>query len=164
MADAPAPAKPSPVPLEVKPGLPPTQKTASREDREPAPAPSVLVASGGGDKAIAGIVGATHVALPSPSPQTVQVSQGVSQGLLVKRVQPIYPAQALEMHLAGQVLIDAIIAKDGNITGVKQVTGNPTLGRAALEAVRQWKYRPYLLNGQPVEIETQIVVNFNLPR
>jgi periplasmic protein TonB len=154
-------AKPAPAaPLRVKTGSTPTGATP---ETERAPAPSVLVAAGGSDKAIAGIVGSTKVDIPKQTTQTLSISQGVSQGLLEKRVKPVYPSQAREMHIAGQVLLDAVIAKDGRVVKVQQRSGNPTLGRAALDAVHQWKYRPYLLNGQPVEIETQILVNFELP-
>ena len=95
--------------------------------------------------------------------QTLRISQGVSQGLIVKRVQPVYPAQARQMRLEGKVELQANISKSGSITGVKQLSGDPVLGRAAMDAVRQWKYKPYFLNGEPVEIETQITVNFKLP-
>jgi protein TonB len=57
----------------------------------------------------------------------------------------------------------ATIGKDGNISSLKQLSGDRMLGHAALDAVKQWKYRPYLLDGQPVEIQTQITVNFKLP-
>jgi len=87
----------------------------------------------------------------------------VSQGLLVKRVQPVYPPQARQMHLEGTVQLLAGIRKDGSISGVKQLSGDAILGRAAIDAVRQWKYKPYFLNGEPVEIQTQITVNFKLP-
>jgi len=87
----------------------------------------------------------------------------VSQGLLVKRVQPVYPPQARQMHLEGTVQLLAGIRKDGSISGIKQLSGDSILGRAAVDAVRQWKYKPYFLNGEPVEIQTQITVNFKLP-
>ena len=93
----------------------------------------------------------------------LRVSQGVSQGLLVKRVQPSYPPQALQMRVQGTILLEASIAKDGSVTNVKALNGEPILTRSAVTAVRQWKYKPYLLDGEPVEIQTQITVNFNLP-
>ncbi len=91
------------------------------------------------------------------------MSQGVSQGLLIKKVQPNYPAQALTMRLQGQVELQATINKDGSVSNLKVLNGESILSRAALDAVRQWKYKPYYLNGEPVEIQTQIVVNFKLP-
>ena len=95
--------------------------------------------------------------------QTLRISQGVSQGLIVKKVQPIYPAQARQMRLEGKIELQANISQSGSISSVKQLSGDPILGRAAMDAVRQWKYKPYYLNGEPVEVETQITVNFKLP-
>ena len=101
---------------------------------------------------------------PKPVLQTVNVSQGVSQGLILKRVQPTYPPTALRMRVEGAVQLMATISKTGDITAVKVLSGEPLLTRAATDAVKQWKYKPYLLNGEPVEIQTQITVNFKLPR
>lgn len=98
------------------------------------------------------------------TPQTMNVSQGVSQGLVLKRVQPAYPATALRMQIEGPVELLATISKAGNITAVKVLSGDPQLARAAVEAVKQWKYKPYELNSEPVEIQTQITVKFKLPR
>jgi len=119
--------------------------------------------SGSTTNQIAGLVSSTPLAVPKAPVQMLRVSQGVSQGLLVKRVQPSYPAQALQMRVQGTVLLEASIAKDGAVTNVKAVNGDPILARSAIAAVRQWKYKPYLLDGEPVEIQTQITVNFNLP-
>jgi TonB family protein len=101
---------------------------------------------------------------PTPVLQTVNVSQGLSQGLILKKTQPTYPSIALQMRIEGPVELLATISKTGNITAVKILHGDPQLARAALEAVKQWKYKPYLLDGSPVEIQTQITVNFKLPR
>jgi protein TonB len=87
----------------------------------------------------------------------------VSQGLLIKRVQPRYPQNALSMRIQGSVQLVATINKEGNISNLKVVSGDPILVRAATEAVHQWRYKPYYLNGEPVEIETQISINFKLP-
>ena len=98
--------------------------------------------------------------LPKPSLATLRISQGVSQGLLIKRVQPKYPPAALAVRAQGAVQIEATINKEGNVTNLKVLKGDPVLARAAVEAVRQWRYKPYYLDGDPVEIETQITVNF----
>lgn len=95
-----------------------------------------------------------------PTLAQIRISQGVSQGLLIKSVQPKYPAEALASHAQGAVLIEATIDKEGNVVHPKVLSGNPVLARAALEAVRQWRYKPYYLNGEPVEIQTQIKINF----
>jgi protein TonB len=100
---------------------------------------------------------------PKPVLQTLNISQGVSQGLLIKKVQPTYPRNALAMHVEGSVELMATISKTGSITTVKVISGEALLTRAAADAVKQWKYKPYLLNGEPVEIQTQVTVNFKLP-
>lgn len=112
------------------------------------------------DNGLAGLVTSTPVVLPKAAPSTIKISQGVSQGLLIKRVQPKYPQAALSVHAQGAVQIEATVNKDGTVTNVKVLKGDPVLSRAAVEAVRQWRYKPYYLDGQPVEIQTQITVNF----
>ena len=89
-------------------------------------------------------------------------SQGVSQALLIKRVQPNYPSEARLAHIQGDVLLKALIDRDGKIMDLTLVSGHPLLAPAALDAVKQWEYKPGLLNGQPVEIEAQITVTFDL--
>ncbi len=138
-------------------------KPAAQEEAIQPPAPGVLGDTGSEDSAISGIVSATPVNVPKPPLQTLKISQGVSQGLLIKKVQPIYPSQALQMHLKGAVQLRALISKDGTISNLKVLSGDAILARAAMDAVRQWKYKPYYLNTEPVEIQTQITVNFKLP-
>lgn len=103
----------------------------------------------------------TNFELPKPAPGTIRISQGVSQGLLIKKVQPVYPPMAQQFHRQGSVQLLATINKSGDTSKVQILSGDPMLVRSAVDAVKQWKYRPYLLNGQPVEIETQITVVFN---
>ncbi len=100
---------------------------------------------------------------PTPVLQTISISQGVSQGLLVHKIQPAYPKNAMTMHVEGAVELVATISKTGDITAVKVLSGAPQLTHAAADAVKQWKYKPYLLNGEPVEIQTQVTINFKLP-
>jgi len=95
-------------------------------------------------------------------PQRIRVSQGVTTGLLVHKVQPLYPPLARAARIQGDVVLRAIINKDGAIQDLQLVSGHPMLVPAAIDAVRQWRYRPYLLNGQPVEVETTITVIFTL--
>ena len=102
----------------------------------------------------------TNFELPKPAPGTIRISQGVSQGLLIKKVQPVYSAIAQQLHRHGSVQLLATIDKSGNTTKLQILSGDPMLSRSAVDAVKQWKYRPYLLNGSPVEIETQITVVF----
>jgi TonB family protein len=100
---------------------------------------------------------------PAPVLQTLSISQGVSQGLVIKKVLPAYPANALHMRTEGSVQLLATISKRGDISAVKILSGDPGLARAAVDAVKQWKYKPYLLDGNPVDIQTQVTVNFKLP-
>ena len=118
--------------------------------------------SSGSDAALASIV-ATNAAR-SQRRESMRISQGVSQGLVMKKVAPVYSQTALQLHKEGSVDLMATISKDGSVTSVRVMSGDLMLANSAAEAVKQWKYRPYLLNGEPVEIQTQITVNFKLPR
>jgi protein TonB len=112
---------------------------------------------------IGGIINSTPVAVPrAATPQRVRVSTGVSTGLLIKRVQPNYPPLARQARIQGQVVLQAEISKEGAIQNLQLISGHPMLAPAAIEAVKQWRYKPYLLNGEPVAVETQVVVNFTL--
>jgi periplasmic protein TonB len=143
-----------------------------KEDEPPPPSMSAGVVGGvpggvpGGSMGgvIGGIVGATATtAVPKvATPQRVRVSQGVSEGLLVHQVKPTYPPLARQARIQGSVVLQAVIGKDGSIQNLRLVSGHPMLTSSAMEAVKQWKYKPYFLNGEPVEVDTQITVNFTL--
>jgi TonB family protein len=92
------------------------------------------------------------------------ISQGVSQELLIKRTPPLYPPNALRQRLEGVVLLSATITTKGDVSSVKIIKGHELLAHAAVDAVKQWKYKPYLLNGVPVECQTEITVDFKAPR
>jgi protein TonB len=112
---------------------------------------------------IGGIISSTPVAVPKvATPQRVRVSAGVTEGLLIHKVQPAYPPLARSARIQGQVVLQAVIGKDGTIQGLHAVSGHPMLTPAAIDAVKQWRYKPYFLNGEPVEVDTQITVNFTL--
>src|ERR1039457_4663000 len=112
---------------------------------------------------IGGILSSTPVAVPKvATPQRVRVSTGVATGLLIKKVTPTYPALAKQARIQGHVLLQAEISKEGTIQNLQLISGHPMLAPAAIEAVKQWRYKPYLLNGEPVAVETQVVVNFSL--
>lgn len=116
---------------------------------------------------IGGIVSSTSSLAFAPKlqpvmPQRVRISQGVTRGLLIRKVEPVYPAIARSARIQGDVVLKAIISKEGNIEDLQLVSGHPMLVPAAIDAVKQWHYRPYLLNGQPVEVETSITVIFSL--
>jgi periplasmic protein TonB len=109
------------------------------------------------------ILSATPVAVPHiATPTRVRVSLGVSQGLLIRKVPPAYPPLARQARIQGVVVLQAQISKEGNIQNLQLISGHPMLAPAAIEAVKQWKYKPYLLNGEPVEVDTQVQVNFTL--
>jgi protein TonB len=102
-------------------------------------------------------------ALSVPANLPVMASQGVSGGSLEQKVQPIYPAQARSKGLQGPVVLQIVIDEVGQVRNLRTVSGDAVLARAAIDAVRQWRYQPYRLNGQPVKMPTQITVNFTLP-
>ncbi|MFZ0284521.1 MAG: energy transducer TonB [Terriglobales bacterium] len=112
---------------------------------------------------IGGIISSTPVAVPKAVvPQRIRVSQGVTQGMIIRRVQPMYPPLARQARIQGPVVLQAEIGKDGSIQNLRLISGHPMLAPAAIEAIKQWKYKPYILNGEPVEVETTITFNFTL--
>jgi protein TonB len=124
-------------------------------------------------QASVGVVGGTGplggvgpvIAPPPPKPVTparIRVGGNVQAASLVRKVQPIYPQIARTAHVSGTVVLHAIIAKDGTIQELQYVSGPPLLMRAAMDAVREWRYKPTLLNGEPVEVDTTISVVFSL--
>ena len=84
------------------------------------------------------------------------------EGYLIRRVQPIYPPLARSARIQGPVVLTALISRSGTMENVNAVSGHPMLVPAAVQAVSQWRYRPYILNGEAIEVETQITVNFVL--
>jgi protein TonB len=142
-----------------------------KEDEAPPPSTGVAGVVGGvpggvPGGALGGVLSSisnTPTAIPKvATPQRVRVSQGVSQGLLLRQVKPNYPPLARQARIQGQVVLQALISKDGSIQNLRLVSGHPMLAPAAIDAVKQWKYKPYYLNGEPVEVETTINVNFTL--
>jgi len=84
------------------------------------------------------------------------------EGNLIYRVQPQYPPLARQARVQGIVVLRAVISRDGKIENLQVIGGHPLLVKSAMDAVRQWRYRPYYLNNEPVEVETQVTVNFTL--
>lgn len=114
-----------------------------------------------------GISNANNSAAPPghpliPVPQRVRVSAAVEAALLLKKVPPQYPPEAKAKHIEGTVLLHAFIDTQGNVAHLELISGHPLLAPAAIEAVKQWKYKPYLLNNEAIEVETQIKVDFTL--
>ena len=118
---------------------------------------------------IGGIINATPAvaAVPKPSKpvptvERVRVSQGVTKGMVAYRVEPTYPPLARQARIQGVVVLTAMIDREGNIENLQLVSGHPMLAPAAIDAVKHWRYKPFLLNGQPVEVETTVTVTFQL--
>jgi TonB family protein len=150
---------PEPAPLMVKGG-----KMTRQPKTADAPAPSMIgMATPDATAPPASLVPSASPSL-RPTLSTLHVSQGVSTGLLIKKVAPSYPSNALRMRIEGDVDLVATISKEGNISSIKVTSGDAQLSKAAVDAVKQWKYKPYLLNGEPVEIQTQVTIKFKLPR
>jgi periplasmic protein TonB len=99
---------------------------------------------------------------PKPAQTIVKLGGKVAEARLTNRVQPNYPALARQARITGVVVLHAIIAKDGTISQLEVISGHPLLVQAALDAVKQWRYQPEVLNGDPVEVDTTITVNFQL--
>jgi len=123
---------------------------------------------------IGGIIGSVPTAAPPPppppkveapkpvTPQRIRVGGNVQAAMAIRAPKPSYPPLAKQARIQGVVRLNAVIGKDGTIQDLKAASGHPLLVPAALEAVRQWLYKPTLLNGEPVEVVTVIDVNFTL--
>jgi protein TonB len=150
---------PSRIPVRILPG----QDQPAAPGSDAPPIPGVLTGDGSGSNPLADLLPKMP---PSPTkpeaPQKVRVSSGVAQGLLVRQVKPQYPSLALQARVQGTVVLQAVIGKDGTVQELHVVSGHPLLNGPAIAAVKQWLYRPYYLNGEPVAVDTQINVNFTL--
>jgi protein TonB len=123
------------------------------------------VAGGSMGGVLGGVIGGMGAAPPPPKPKAtgpLRVGGQVQAARLINRVQPIYPPLARQTRISGTVRLHAIISKDGSIKELEVVSGHPLLQQAALDAVRQWRYQPTLLNTEPVEVDTTIDVIFSL--
>jgi protein TonB len=131
------------------------------------------VAGGTPGGVLGGIIGSVPSAAPPPPPppkkeepkavvQRLRIGGAVQQAKLVRQPKPVYPPLAKQARISGTVKLSAIISKDGTIQHLEVISGHPLLVPAALEAVKQWVYQPTLLNTEPVEVITQIDVNFTL--
>lgn len=122
------------------------------------------VAGGQMGGVIGGVIGGVGGAPPPPKPTQTRIRQGgnVTAAKLVNKVQPQYPPLARQTRISGTVRLHAIIGKNGQVEQLEVMSGHPLLVQAALDAVRQWRYQPTLLNGEPVEVDTTIDVIFSL--
>jgi TonB family protein len=156
-ADSAAPKKTDAPPLLVKSTT--SRKQVVTDEAAPQLA-GELASPSNSDSNLTGLMSSSGPAMPRAPLTTIRVSQGVSQGLLIKRVNPIYPHAALAIHAQGEVQIEATVNKEGMVVNPKVLSGDAVLAQAAVAAVRQWRYKPYYLDGEPVEIKTQITVKF----
>jgi protein TonB len=110
---------------------------------------------------VGGVVGGL-TGLPTPPPRVVRIGGRIKEPRLVRRVQPEYPTLARQARIVGAVALDALVDVRGHVQEVRVLSGPPFLREAAAEAVKQWRYQPCLLNGEPVAFELTITVNFVL--
>jgi periplasmic protein TonB len=96
------------------------------------------------------------------TPQRIRISRGGSQFLLIKKVAPDYPPEARSRHIQGPVAFKAFISKSGDVEELYPISGDDLLIRSAMRAVQKWKYKPYVFQGRPIEVETQVTVVFSL--
>ena len=155
------------VPRFVQPGRIPTGVHNGPEDPTPEP-----IGVGGPDigpigsgPVIGDLLPSGNLAVPVPAPHPIVRTfrtSSMQEGNLIRRVQPTYPPLARTARIQGSVVLAAVISKAGTIDNLRVLSGPPMLVKAALDAVSEWRYRPYILNNEPVEVETQITVNFTL--
>jgi protein TonB len=151
------------------PSVIPKKVEIVKEDAPPPDAGGPGVFGGTGDGAggiLGGLLGGTGTGAPPPpkptAPQRIRVGGAVQQARMIRQVQPVYPPIAKTAHVQGSVILHAIIAKDGTIQELQYVSGPPLLMKSAMDAVKEWRYAPTLLNGEPVEVDTTISVIFTL--
>jgi protein TonB len=138
------------------------------EEEAPAPVTSSMGVIGGVGPAgspggvLGGVLASANSAAPRIEVKKLRVSAGVQASKLISQPKPNYPPIAKQARVQGQVVLQAVISKSGTIENLKVVSGHPMLTQSALDAVRNWRYQPTYLNGEPVEVETTINVNFSL--
>ena len=123
----------------------------------------VGLSSGSTDGLLTSLIGTRPIlpTIPPPPARVIRISS-MLEGNLIRRVQPVYPPLARTAHVQGSVVVYALISKAGTMENVRAISGHPMLVPAAVDAVSQWRYLPYILNSEPIEVETQITVNFYL--
>jgi TonB family protein len=147
---------------------PSSRSSNSPNDHPPAPSHGDEIASlnppplvvGSSSSSMNGVL-SSKALVPALSPQ--RVSQGITGGQLIRRIPPVYPQQAKSLRMEGKVVLDAMVMEDGSVHDLKVVQGPPVFTASALEAVKQWRYKPFVLDGKAVKSPMQIVVDFKLP-
>jgi protein TonB len=113
---------------------------------------------------VLGSTGSAPVLATTPAPKRIRIPAPMAEANLIHDVAPTYPPEAGRARIEGTVVLLAVIGKDGTVQDVRVKSGVQVLAQAAIEAVKQWRYRPYLVNGEPVEIDSQITINFTLSK
>lgn len=140
------------------PAVSPHSATRLPDARSEPDPPTVVVAANNGEK----LNNLSSAPTPLPSVE-LRVSQGVTEAKILRKVEPVYPPAAFAQRLSGTVTITATIAEDGSVPEVKVLKGEPILAAAAVAAVRQWRYSPFLLNGKPIAVQKAITIIFKTP-
>ena len=157
-----APAQPAGEPAASAPGAAPPDQGQMTAAVSSAHIPESIASPFPGVATVRNVAASiTPVLLNALEPITVP--EQLSEKLLLEKVEPNYPEKAVRAGLQGPVVLQAWIGRDGRIRDLKLIRGSLLLGQAACEAVKQWRYKPYLLNGQAVEAETYVTVDFTLP-
>ncbi|HEY6351008.1 MAG TPA: energy transducer TonB [Candidatus Angelobacter sp.] len=139
-----------------------------QEDEAPPPSSGVVggvvggVPGGSTGGVIGGLVQSTAPPPKVATPQKLRISSGVADGNKIGGNDPVYPQMAKIAHVQGDVVLQALISKQGTIENLRAISGHPILIQAAMDAVRAWRYKPWILNGEPVEVETTITVKFHM--
>jgi TonB family protein len=144
-----APVQSAPQSQPQQPGMPPPMQQSVDPSAMPAAPPSFAP----------GVEPSEAPA--SPRPRFIRISGGVMAGNIVQKTDPVYPDDAKAAHISGTVVMSAHIGRDGRVKDLAVVSGPQVLQAAAVDAVKQWIYRPYLLNGEPVDVSTVVTVNFS---
>ena len=142
----------------IVPNVPDRSSTPAAASPVEAPPETKIVASATSTDGISSLL-----SVPATLPNLTRSVSGFSGGVLVHRVYPVYPPQALNMRIAGTVVVQATIAEDGSVHDLKVKSGHPALAQAAIDAVKHWRYDPFLMNGRPFQKEVDISINFKLP-
>jgi periplasmic protein TonB len=147
--------------------IPDKIKKIVEEEAPPPQQPGIIGGIGGAvggstGGVLGGVLAAANAAPPKVEVKKLRVSAGVVEANKLSAPKPVYPPLAKQAHIQGTVVLAATISKAGSIENLQVVSGHPMLRQAALDAVRNWKYKPTYLNGEPVEVETTINVNFSL--
>jgi protein TonB len=161
--ERPVPTTGAQIPIEAPTGIQPEPAVASGEEGEPG---GVVGGVPGG--VIAGIVGGLDAAPPPPPPppppRITRVGGDIKAPALVRRVEPVYPPLAVAANIEATVILDAVVDEEGQVTDVKVLRSGGVLDKAAIDAVRQWRYAPLLLNGRAAPFQLTVVLSFRLTR